>query len=153
MICCCGCESVAKAHLQRLERIYHTGNEIIEISKNLQDIEQMMLYVGRIKDSPMADAALDVAIAIHGEPDDTERKYAENMTMDSLEAVKIHAMDLVKKRANLEMITAKEKQKSIGESYSFYSLESRYKFLQRLVTNCSMVVCAVVAIFFLRRFL
>jgi hypothetical protein len=33
-----------------------------------------MLYVGRIRDSPLADDALDVAIAIHGQPDDTEKR-------------------------------------------------------------------------------
>jgi hypothetical protein len=39
-----------------------------------------MLYAGRVKSPPMADLALDVAIAIHGEPDEAEKVYASYIT-------------------------------------------------------------------------
>jgi hypothetical protein len=40
-----------------------------------------MLCVGRVKDSPIADLAFDVAIAIQSGPDDSEKVCANNITL------------------------------------------------------------------------
>jgi hypothetical protein len=142
---------MAKTHHSRLERIYHAHDEIVEISKKLQDIEQMMLYAGRIKDSPLADAALDVAIAIHGEPDEAEKKYAESITFDSLKVIEKQVISLIKRRANLEALANKERRKVIDEAYAIHAMETRYKLFKEIVFNCSAVICVAVAIFFLRK--
>ncbi|MDR1401732.1 MAG: hypothetical protein LBI81_02120 [Puniceicoccales bacterium] len=149
---CGGCSSLAKTHQARLERIYRVHGEIAEIAKKLQDIEQIMLYVGRIKDSPLADAALNVAIAIHGEPDEAEKKYAETITLESIEAIGEEVVDLLKLRSKLETISLREKQKSISDAHAIYAIEIRYKFFEKLMLKCAVVVCAVVAIFFLKKF-
>ncbi|MDR0741851.1 MAG: hypothetical protein LBE98_00085 [Puniceicoccales bacterium] len=150
----CGCNSIVKPHVERLERIYRTHDGIMGISKKLQDIEQTMLYVGRIKDGPLADAALDVAIAIHGEPDDFEKRYAENITMESIASTKIYAMNLVKQRTALESFAHKEKKKTIKEAHTMYVQEIQYNFLKQLVsTGVIAVVCIVVAYIFMRKFL
>jgi hypothetical protein len=123
------------------------------ISKKLQDIEQTMLYVGRIKDGPLANAALDVAIAIHGEPDDFEKRYAENITMESIASIKVYAVDLVKQKAALESLAHKEKKKSIEETHAMYAQEIQYNFLKQLVSvGVIAVVCIIVAYFFARKF-
>ncbi|MDR1413385.1 MAG: hypothetical protein LBI56_00375 [Puniceicoccales bacterium] len=150
-ICCGGCNSIAKMHHSRLERIYRIHGEIAEISKQLQDIEQIMLYVGRIKDTPLADAALDVAIAIQGEPDESEKRYAESITLESLEPIKLQVIDLVNLRSKLELISLKENQKAIDDSYAIRAIESRYQFLEKLIFKCAAGVCIVVAIFFLKK--
>ncbi|MDR1457723.1 MAG: hypothetical protein LBI47_02665 [Puniceicoccales bacterium] len=148
----CGCNSIVKPHRERLERIYRAHDGIVGISKKLQDIEQTMLYVGRIKDGPLADAALDVAIAIHGEPDNFEKKYAENITMESIASTKVYAIDLVKQKTALEAFARKEKKKAIEETHAMYAQEVQYNFLKRLVSTCTVaVVCAIVAYFFTRR--
>jgi hypothetical protein len=149
----CGCNSIVQPHRERLERIYRVHDGILGISKKLQDIEQTMLYVGRIKDGPLADAALDVAIAIHGEPDAFEKRYAENITMESIASTKIYAIDLVKQRAALESFAHKEKKKSIEETHAMYAQEIQYNFLKRLVSTCTItVVCVIAAYFFARKF-
>ncbi|MDR2779192.1 MAG: hypothetical protein LBB16_02800 [Puniceicoccales bacterium] len=150
MMSLCGCNSIARTHHERLERIYHTQNEIIEISKKLQDIEQTMLYVGRIKDGALANAALDIAIAIHGEPDDFEKKYAERVTMESIATTKVYAMDLVKQRAVLESLARKEKKKTMEEAYAMYAQEIRHNFLKQLVSMCTIAVVCFLVILFLK---
>ncbi|MDR2603592.1 MAG: hypothetical protein LBC11_03485 [Puniceicoccales bacterium] len=149
----CGCNSIVKPHRERLERIYRAHDGIAGISKKLQDIEQTMLYVGRIKDGPLADAALDVAIAIHGEPDDFEKKYAENITMESIASTKVYAIDLVKQKEALESFARKEKKKAIEETHAMYAQEIQYNFLKRLASiGVVTVVCIIVAYFFIGRF-
>ncbi|MDR2628403.1 MAG: hypothetical protein LBC30_00135 [Puniceicoccales bacterium] len=149
----CGCNSMVKPHRERLERIYRAHDGILGISKKLQDIEQTMLYVGRIKDGPLADAALDVAIAIHGEPDDFEKRYAENITMESIASTKIYAMDLVKQREALKSFVHKEKKKSIEETQAMYAQEIRYGFLKQLLSTCVVtVICIIVVCFFTKKF-
>jgi predicted nucleotidyltransferase len=148
-----GCNSIAKTHHQRLERISRAHDEIANISKKLQDIEQIMLYIGRVRDSPLADAALDVAISIHGEPDDSEKQFAEKITADAVEAVSASVLKLKKRKAALELISQKDRQEAIDESYALHAMESRYKFFEGLMSNCAMAVCAIVAIFMLKKFL
>lgn len=144
---------MVKPHRERLERIYRAHDGIVGISKKLQDIEQTMLYVGRIKDGPLADAALDVAIAIHGEPDDFEKKYAENITMESIASAKVYAIDLVKQKAALESFARKEKKKTIEETHAMYAQEIQYNFLKRIASTCTVaVICVIAAYFFTRRF-
>jgi tellurite resistance protein len=147
-----GCGSVAKSHHSRLERVYRTHDEIAEISKKLQDIEQIMLYVGRINGGPLANAALDIAIAIHGEPDATEKKYAENITAAEIETLGKYAMELVGKRTYLETISAREKSKLLDEAYSIHGMESRYKLLETITNGCAMALCVAVAFFLLKKF-
>ncbi|MDR2776866.1 MAG: hypothetical protein LBB17_02375 [Puniceicoccales bacterium] len=149
----CGCNSIVKPHMERLERIYRAYDGITGISKKLQDIEQTMLYVGRIKDGPLADAALDVAIAIHGEPDDFEKRYAENITMESIASTKIYAVDLVKQKTALESLVHKEKKKAIEEAHTMYVQEIQYSFLKQLVSTCGIaMICIIVAHIFTRKF-
>ncbi|MDR2737975.1 MAG: hypothetical protein LBB18_03490 [Puniceicoccales bacterium] len=146
-----GCSSTAKTHHQRLERICRVHDEIAEIARELQDIQQIMLYVGRIRDNPIADRALDVAISIHGEPDVAEKQFAENMTIAEIEKISASAAELLKRMATLEAISRKEKAKAIDESYAIHALESRYKFCEQLISRCLVAVCAVAAFLFLRK--
>jgi hypothetical protein len=147
-----GCGSVSKMHHARLERIYRTQDMAEEISKKLQDIEQIMLYVGRIKDGALANMALDVAIAIHGDPDSVEKKYAENITADEIDAMKSNVAVLLKQKAHLEAISSKEKRIAMDEAYSIRGIENRYNFLEAIVTNCTVAIGITAALFFLKKF-
>jgi hypothetical protein len=148
----CGCHSVAKTHHGRLERIWRVGDEIAEISERLRDIEQTMLYVGRIRDVPLADAALDVAIAIHGAPDDAEKRHAETITAEDIKNTGVAVADLLRKRAHLEEISAAERRKATDESLSLYAMESKYQSLQRLVFGVSLAIGVAVVLCCVRRF-
>jgi hypothetical protein len=128
------------------------GDEIARISKKLQDIEQIMLYVGRIKDSPLADAALDVAIAIHGAPDEAEKRHADAITIDDIEAAGALAVDLLKRRARLEEISATERKKAMDESFSLYAMETKYGTLRRFTAGCSLLLGLAVAFLLMRKF-
>jgi hypothetical protein len=146
-----GCNSIAKNHQERLEKIYLVRDRIDAISRELQDMVQIMLHVGRFRDSPLADNALDVAIAIEGEPDELEKKHAQNITADEIEHMKTHAQDLMRQRSSLEITASREKQKIIGEAQSMRALESRYKFFEKLFSNCALGFGIAAAIFIFRR--
>ncbi|MDR3144559.1 MAG: hypothetical protein LBT64_03630 [Puniceicoccales bacterium] len=148
----CGCSSAARNHQERLERIYTTCDRISEISDELQDIEQMMLCVGRIRDSPLADDALDVALAIHGEPDELEKARAKNISADEIRSIKMHAMDLVKQKSALEFAASRERRRVMGEARAMEALEIRHRFFEKLVSNCAIGFGVITAIFIFRRF-
>ncbi|MDR1595609.1 MAG: hypothetical protein LBR91_01635 [Puniceicoccales bacterium] len=148
---CIGCNSITKIHHSTLERMYQVQDEIAEISKKMQDIEQIMLYVGRVRDGPLADAALDVAIAIHGEPDEMEKRYAENITVAEIETLRAQVASLANRRAQLEAISAGGRRRVMNEAYSMHGIESRYKLLETIVGNCAMAVCVTVVIFVIRK--
>ncbi|MDR1432964.1 MAG: hypothetical protein LBI61_01310 [Puniceicoccales bacterium] len=148
---CGGCRSIAKAHHSRLDKISRTRGEIAEISEKLRDIEQVMLYVGRIKTGDVANAALDVAIAIHGGPDEAEKKYAQVVTLEEIEVMRTQVVKLARRRANLEALSCKETKRAIDEAYSIHAMESRYEFLERLVSNCVIATCIAIAVLLLRR--
>jgi predicted nucleotidyltransferase len=147
-----GCASMARMHHERLERIHRTHDEVIEISKKLEDIEQMMLYIGRIRVGALANAALDVAIFINGEPDDDEKKYAESITIEAIQSLKIHAAKLMKRQEKLRAIFREDERKAIDESYAIHAMESRHQFIEKIFTNCLVATCIVGTIFFLKRF-
>ncbi|MDR2603555.1 MAG: hypothetical protein LBC11_03280 [Puniceicoccales bacterium] len=52
-----GCSSLAHSHRQQLEKVYGAHDEIVKISSQLQDIQQVMLYAGRVNDSPISSMA------------------------------------------------------------------------------------------------
>jgi hypothetical protein len=147
-----GCHSVAETHHSRLQRLHRTHGEICEISAQLRDIEQIMLYVGRVRESPLADAALDVAIAIEGEPDELERRYAETVTMDEIGATGARALKLVKQLRAMEALSVDDRMKAVAEAQSIRTMEGEYKLLKRLISGFTAAIGAAAIIFIAIKF-
>jgi hypothetical protein len=141
-----GCSSLSDSHRRRLEMVYDAHDEIVDISSQLQDIEQVMLYAGRVNDSPIADMALDVAIAIQGEPDDREKTYASTITKDMLKKEMARANKLLKRKHHLISVIDGQKDTIAKDISSIASLESRYNLISRSLAK--VAIFALFSLFF-----
>jgi hypothetical protein len=142
-----GCNSIVKPHQRRIERLLSSHEEIVDVSKRLNSIERVMLYVGRIRDSPLADDALDVAIAIHGQPDDTEKTYAQNITSQQIEREKSRAFSLIARRRQLKTTIDMEKIKLSDDITQLSNLEGKYSFASKLISRYTFGIGALLLIF------
>jgi hypothetical protein len=140
-----GCSSLAHSHRQHLEKVYHAHEEIVSISSQLQDIQQVMLYAGRVNDSPISSMALDVAIAIQGEPDDAEKAYASTITKAAIGKEMVRAKKLLKRKQQLISSIDGQKDTIARDISSIASLESKYQLISK--TLAKFAIFAVFAIF------
>jgi hypothetical protein len=145
-----GCSSLAHSHRQRLEKVYHAHEEIVKVSSQLQDIQQVMLYAGRVNDSPIADMALDVAIAIQGEPDDREKLFAANITKDIIGKEMVRAKKLLKRKQQLIHVIDNQKDTIAKDISSIATLETKYhlvsKTIARFTIFASFAICCFLVI-------
>jgi hypothetical protein len=141
-----GCSSLSDSHRRHLEMVYNAHDEMVDISSKLQDIQQVMLYAGRVNDSPIADMAFDVAIAIQGEPDDTEKAYATTITKDMLKKEMARANKLLKRKQHLISTIDSQKNAIARDISSIASLESRYNLISRSLAK--VAIFAIFALFF-----
>jgi hypothetical protein len=118
--------------------VYKAHGEIGTISSQLQDIQQVMLYAGRVNDSPIADMALDVAIAIQGEPDDGEKAYAANITKDRLKHEMARANKLLKRKRKLVSSIDGKKNTIARDISSIASMESKYELISRSLAKIAI---------------
>jgi hypothetical protein len=126
--------------------VYDAHGEIVAISSQLQDIQQVMLYAGRVNDSPIAHMALDVAIAIQGEPDDKEKAYATTITKDLLRKEMGRADKLLKRKQKLIATIDSQKNAIAKDISSIASLETKYSLISKALAK--VAVFSLVAIFF-----
>lgn len=82
-----------------------------------------MLYAGRVNDSPIAHMALDVAIAIQGEPDDAEKVFTANLTKDITTKEMARANKLLKQKQQLIHIIDGQRDAIANDISSIASLE------------------------------
>jgi hypothetical protein len=148
-----GCNSIVDSHRLRLEKIYRAHDEIATISSQLQDIEQVMLYAGRIKDPPIATLALDVAIAIHGEPDEAEKVYASNITTPMIEREMARVEKLLKRKNFLVGAISSEKNNIPKDLSALSSLETKYLFFSKLFTRGAIALGVLLSLFLFLKFL
>ena len=141
-----GCSSLSDSHRRHLEKVYGAHGEIVAISSQLQDIQQVMLYAGRVHDSPIADMALDVAIAIQGEPDDKEKAYATTITEDLLRKEMVRADKLLRRKQKLISAIDAQKDTIARDITSVARLETKYELISKALAR--VAVFALVAIFF-----
>jgi hypothetical protein len=142
-----GCQSIAVEHGNRLRSVNRARDGIVEVSKKLDDIAQTMLYAGRIHDAPLADLALDVAIAIHGEPDDGEKAYAQALTPEAIERDRISVEKLLAKRNSLRAFIAEEGKKLDSDIAKLVKIEAEYVFLRALPWKFAIGIGGIVLVF------
>jgi hypothetical protein len=126
--------------------VYKAHGEIGTISSQLQDIQQVMLYASRLNDPPISALALDVAIAIQGEPDDTEKAYATTITKDMLKKEMARANKLLKRKQHLISIIDSQKNTIARDISSIASLESKYDLISKSLAK--VAIFAIFALFF-----
>jgi hypothetical protein len=148
-----GCRSLVEQHGGRLDSVRRAQGEIVDISAKLDDIAQTMLFAGRIHDAPLADLAIDVAIAIHGEPDNSEKAYAKNITPELIAKDKALAAKLLAKRNSLHSFIAKEGKRLSADVVALTKLEMERDFFRGLFWKCVLGIGGIVLIFLCTRFL
>jgi ParB-like chromosome segregation protein Spo0J len=122
--------------------VYGAHEEIVTISSQLQDMQQVMLYAGRVNDSPLADMALDVAIAIQGEPDDKEKTYAANIIKDLLKKDMARADKLLRRKQKLISAIDAQKDTIAKDISSIASLETKYELISKSLPKVAIVALA-----------
>jgi hypothetical protein len=142
-----GCSSLAHSHRLHLEKLYHAHGEIVKISSQLQDIQQVMLYAGRVNDSPISSMALDVAIAIQGEPDEAEKAYASTITKAAIGKEMARAKKLIKRKQQLISIIDGQKDTIAKDISSIVSLESKYQLVSKSLTKCAIFATFAIFLF------
>jgi hypothetical protein len=136
-----------------LDSIYRAQGDLADVSAKLDDIAQTMLFAGRIHDAPLADLALDVAIAIHGEPDNSEKAYAKNITPELIAKDKDRAAKLLARRDSLHAFIAKEGKRLSADVVALAKLEMERNFFRGLFWKCVLGIGAVaIGFILLRRF-
>ncbi|MDR0742713.1 MAG: hypothetical protein LBE98_04610 [Puniceicoccales bacterium] len=141
-----GCSSLSDSHRRRLEMVYSAHEEIVEISSQLQNIQQVMLYAGRVNDFPIADMALDAAIAIQGEPDDGEKAYASNITKRIIGKEMVRANKLLRRKQHLISPIEGQKDTIAKDISSIARMEAKYDLVSKTLAKCAIYV--LFAIFF-----
>jgi hypothetical protein len=121
----------------------------LDIAENLRNIEQTMLYVARVRDGPLANAAIDVLIAIHGEPDDLEKSYADGMTLKTIAEERKRAATLVSRRDKLRIFMATERQNISSDIPSLQRLETKYDIISSIIRNLSIGAGLLLFAFFI----
>ena len=156
LLAAAGCStsaSISGEHRRRLEDLHAARQSISLINNELQDIEQVMLYAGRLHSGPLADAALDIAIAIHGEPDDQEKLYAQNITIPLIHKDKARALSLIARRNALQA-SIDRMHISIGSDLTkLAKLEGKYEHASKLISTCILAGSAAILIFLVLKFL
>ena len=142
-----GCSSLSDSHRRHMATVYDAHGEIVAISSQLQDIQQVMLYAGRVNDSPIADLALDIAIAIQGEPDDKEKAYASTITEDLIRKEMERANKLLKRKLKLIATIDSQKNAIARDITSVTRLETKYSLISQSLAK--VAVFAIFALFFL----
>jgi hypothetical protein len=97
-----------------------------------------MLYAGRVNDSPISSMALDVAIAIQGEPDDGEKAYASTITKSAIGKEMARANKLLKRKQQLIHVIHGQKDAIAKDLSSIASLESKYHLVSQSLTKCAI---------------
>jgi hypothetical protein len=121
-----------------MHRLFSAQEEICAISKELGYIEQIMLKAGGIHSGTLANAALDLAISIHGAPDDDEKIYAENITIELILKDKARAKKLVARRNALKTSIDREKDIIDADLSHLSKLEAKYEYASKLISNCAL---------------
>jgi hypothetical protein len=133
--------------------IHGARQSISLINNELRDIEQVMLYAGRLHSGTLAEAALDVAIAIHGEPDDAEKLYAQNITIPLFRKDKARAMHRLDRSTSLQSAIDRL-QASIGADLTkLTKLEGKYEYASKLISTCIFTAAGAILIFLTLKFL
>jgi hypothetical protein len=101
----------------------------------------------------LADLALDVAIAIHGEPDDQEKAYAQTITPELIAKDRVLAEKLLSKRDYLHSFIAKEGRRLTADVVTLAKLEAECSFLRGLIWKCALGIGSIILIFLCLRFL
>ena len=148
-----GCTSIGKTHQRSLMSLYSASDELAVVSERLSRIERVMLYAGRLYDSPLADDALDVAIMIHGEPDISEKTYAENITPEIISHERGRVLQLINQKQKLSAIISENRAKLIDEATEINQLEGKYNFLYKMVITCVVGIIVACGIFVVLRVL
>jgi hypothetical protein len=133
-----GCSSIVSTHRRRIEKICDANSELADISSALDDIAQTLLYAGRIHDPPLADLALDVAITIHGEPDDLEKAYAQTITPELIKKDMSSVKKLLVKRDSLTSFISSENKKLDSDIVALAKIETKYAILRGLIWKCAI---------------
>jgi hypothetical protein len=89
--------------------------------------------------------ALDVAIAIQGEPDDGEKAYASTITKAAIGKEMVRAKKLIKRKQHLIHIIDGQKDTIARDISSIASLESKYQLVSKSLSK--FAIFAVFAIF------
>jgi hypothetical protein len=106
-----------------------------------------MLYAGRVNDSPTADMALDVAIAIQGEPDDREKAYATTITKDLIGMEMGRADKLIKRKQKLIAIIDSQKDTIAKDISSIASLETKYSLISKAFARIAIFASLAILMF------
>jgi hypothetical protein len=133
--------------------LYCARAKILAINRELQDINQVMLHCARIHSGALADTAIDVLTAIHGQPDDAEKIYAQNITMDLIGKDKARAIKLLSQRAALKS-TIDSSRSCINQDLArITKLEAKYEYASKLITACSIGAAILLFAFLALKFL
>ena len=148
-----GCSSLAGSHRQRVDALYSARAKILAINRELQDMEQIMLHCIRIHSGALAHAAMDVLTAIHGQPDDAEKIYAQNITADLLAKDKARAIKLLTQRAALKSTIDGSRSHINADIAKLTKLEAKYEYASKLITACSIGAALLIFAFLALKFL
>jgi hypothetical protein len=111
-------------------------SDILEINAQLCDIEQVMIYSARVHNGTLADAALDLILTIRGQPDDAEKLYAYNITMDLINQEKDRAMALLDRRDALKHMVEREQINIDNDLAKLEKIEGKYEYASSLISSC-----------------
>jgi hypothetical protein len=136
-----------------VENIRATRQSILAINGELRDIEQVMLYSATIHSGELADAALDLALAIHGDPDVQEKLYAENITIPMIRRDKARALSLIARRDALKSSIDRQQINIDGDLAKLSNLEGRYEYASKLISSCLFAGSAIILSFLIFKFL
>jgi hypothetical protein len=145
--------SQVTAHRNRIRDLYAARDNIMSISAQIQDIAQIMLYAGRIHSGELANAALDVAIAIHGQPDDREKAYARSITVEQIRADGERASRLLAQRDAIHRSIDSARSHISADLANLHAIEAKYDFAPKLISSCIIGIGAIVLIFLACKFL
>jgi hypothetical protein len=148
-----GCSSSVASHRNRIHDLYAARDDILALSAQIQDIAQIMLYAGRIHSGPLADAALDVAIAIHGQPDDREKAYAQHITLEQVRADGERVSRLLAQRDALRRSIDSSRARVADDLAHLHALEAKYDFASKLISSCAIGIGILIFAFLAFKFL
>ena len=98
LLCICGCSSVGADAIKKAHQIVSCRAQIAKINRELQDLTQVFLYAGRMRDDDVGKLALDAALEIVGQPEDCEKALAMALTHSDVRKRSCRAADLLRER-------------------------------------------------------
>jgi hypothetical protein len=125
----------------------------MSISAQIQDIAQIMLYAARVHSGELANAALDVAMSIHGQPDDREKAYAQSITAEQIRADGERASRLLAQRDALHCSIDSARSHISNDLANLHAIEAKDDFASKLISSCLLGVGGLVLIFLACKFL